>query len=75
MEELLEALEICEKEDRSFIEDELFSLIIHEKKHLHDDKPQWWRIRWGFENARSDEHYMECYTIWQDKLKQGTLYV
>ena len=74
MNELLEALETCDEEDREFIQDELLAEIQKQYRNLDADKPQWWRVRWGFEQPRSQEHYMECYKIWCDKLKDGTLY-
>lgn len=75
MDELLEALKLCDDEDKEFIQDELLSEIKRIKSNLHANKPRWWRIRWGFEDARSQEHYMECYKISCDKFKNRTLYV
>jgi hypothetical protein len=74
IDDLLEALDICEDEDREFIQDELFAEIQKEHRNIHSDKPQWWRIRWGYEQPRSEEHFNECRNIWIDKLKDGSLY-
>ena len=68
MNELLEALEICDEEDKEFIQDELLAEIKKQKKNIDSDKPQWWRVRWGLEDARSNEHFNECRNIWIDKL-------
>jgi len=72
--ELLEVLKDCDKEDKDFIQDELFSEIKRLKSNLYANYPQWYRVRWGHEQARSEEHFNECRNIWIDKLKDGTLY-
>ena len=72
--ELIEALEVCDEEDKEFIQDELLAEIQKQYRNLDADKPQWYRVRWGFEQPRSEEHFNECRNIWIDKLKDGTLY-
>lgn len=69
LDELLEAYQEADEEDKQFIEDEFKTSLDLEHKAIYSNIPSWKRVRWGFEPAKSDAHFNECYKIWTEQLK------